>query len=103
MIFRSIEWKTLKLRDREKMKVIFSEEGDFWMTRADFCQYFTNIDTCHFFNTSLIALNPSSLILKKCWCESVLVGAWTHAAKDTPLDRSGGDISHDTHLDNPQV
>ena len=95
-MFRSTEWKTLTMKDREKMKLTFTSEGDFWMNLADFCKYFTNVDTCHFVNTSFFSL-------KKTWTESMLSGFWTNAAKGTSRDRCGGDINHVSHLENPQV
>ena len=68
----------------------------FRMAFEDFIQHFTNLDICHFVNTSFFSL-------KKTWSEGMVNGAWMDGARGTEQDRSGGDVKCRTFLQNPQV
>ncbi len=68
----------------------------FRMSFDDFVDNFTNVDICHFVNTSFFSL-------RKTWCEGMANGAWTHGARGTTQDRCGGNECHRTFLQNPQV
>lgn len=84
------EWNTLTRHEWDKMGIKFENEGEFWMSLDDFVSNFTNVDICHFVNTSIISL-------KKTWSESIFHGQW-HVS-----GRSGGsDWNSRTFLSNPQ-
>ena len=61
------------------------------MSFEDFIREFTNIDICHFVNTSIISL-------KKTWHESVFHSNWHVAGRN-----GGSDWNSSTFLSNPQV
>jgi hypothetical protein len=52
---------------------------------------FTNIDICHFVNTSIISI-------KKSWSEALFHGEWTVSGRN-----GGSDYNSPTFLSNPQV
>lgn len=91
----SDEWKRLEHSEREKLGITFQVEGDFWMSLNDFIAHFTNVDICHFVNTSFFSL-------KKTWSEAMMHGEWSKGPRGTELDRCGGCETHPTFLNNPQ-
>lgn len=93
----SPEWNSLSVKDREKMGIKFEHEGEFWMSLDDFIKHFTNVDICHFVNTSFFSL-------KKSWAEALLHGEWTTGATGSKMDRAGGSDSNNpnSYLSNPQ-
>ncbi|KAI0237153.1 Calpain-5 [Lamellibrachia satsuma] len=92
----SRQWTLLSTKDREKFGLTFEQENDFWMSFDDFAKYFTNVDICHFFNTTFFTVS-------KTWCEATMAGEWTAGAKGTHKDRAGGSDKNNTFLQNHQV
>ncbi|XP_055479374.1 calpain-5 isoform X2 [Psammomys obesus] len=91
----SEEWQKVSKSEREKMGVTVQDDGEFWMTFEDMCQYFTDIIKCRLINTSYLSIH-------KTWEEARLRGAWTRH-EDPQQNRSGGCINHkDTFFQNPQ-
>uniref|UniRef100_F6V5B8 Calpain-5 n=1 Tax=Equus caballus TaxID=9796 RepID=F6V5B8_HORSE len=91
----SEEWQQVSKSEREKMGMTVQDDGEFWMTFKDLCQYFTDIIKCRLINTSYLSIH-------KTWEEARLHGAWTHH-EDPHQNRSGGCINHkDTFFQNPQ-
>ncbi|XP_059564359.1 calpain-5 isoform X2 [Myotis daubentonii] len=91
----SEEWRKVSKSEREKMGVTVQDDGEFWMTFQDVCQYFTDIIKCRLLNTSYLSIH-------KTWEEARLRGAWTRH-EDPWQNRSGGCINHkDTFFQNPQ-
>ncbi|XP_045183793.2 calpain-5-like isoform X2 [Mercenaria mercenaria] len=84
------EWNALTRHEWDKMGIKFESEGEFWMSLVDFVSNFTNVDICHFVNTSIISL-------KKTWHESVFHGDWHVAGRN-----GGSDWNSRTFLSNPQ-
>ncbi|XP_076017484.1 calpain-5 isoform X3 [Genypterus blacodes] len=91
----SEEWNKVSKSEREKLGVTVQDDGEFWMTFDDFCQYFTDLILCRLINTSYLSIH-------KTWEEEVMRGTWTHR-QDPLRNRSGGCINHKaTFLQNPQ-
>ena len=63
----------------------------FRMTFEDWANNFTNLDICHFVNTSIISI-------KKSWNESIFHSKWTVSGRN-----GGGTYESATFLSNPQV
>lgn len=84
------EWKHLTTQKWEKIGLKFEKDGEFWMCLSDFVKNFTNVDICHFVNTSIFSL-------KKRWWESILHGEWHVSGRC-----GGGDWNSNTFLKNPQ-
>ncbi|XP_041356011.1 calpain-5-like isoform X2 [Gigantopelta aegis] len=87
----SPEWKSINAREWEKMGIKFKQEGEFWMSFDDFLRNFTNIDICHFVNTSFFSL-------KKTWTEAIIHSKWSHSGRN-----GGRDFYSNTFLSNPQI
>ncbi|BFZ25902.1 hypothetical protein BsWGS_28940 [Bradybaena similaris] len=86
----SEEWQKIPKNEWFKLGVKFASEGEFWMSFDDFISHFTDVDICHFVNTSFFTL-------KKSWNESLLFGAWSSSG------RNGGNVFESkTFLSNPQ-
>lgn len=96
LVFSSQEWEAVGSKDREKMGLVYASEGEFWMPFSEFCKFFSNVEICHFVNTSFFTL-------KKTWTESILRDKWTKGSRGSRHDRAGGCDKHDSYLDNPQV
>ncbi|CAB1316646.1 unnamed protein product [Coregonus sp. 'balchen'] len=91
----SDEWKKVSKSEREKLGVTVQDDGEFWMTFDDFCQYFTDLILCRLINTSYLSIH-------KTWEEEVMRGSWV-PRQDPLRNRSGGCINHKaTFLQNPQ-
>ncbi|XP_049599172.1 calpain-5 isoform X2 [Syngnathus scovelli] len=91
----SKEWNKVSKSEREKLGVTVQDDGEFWMTFDDFCQYFTDLILCRLINTSYLSIH-------KTWEEEVMRGSWLHR-QDPLRNRSGGCINHKaTFLQNPQ-
>ncbi|KAL5020145.1 hypothetical protein ScPMuIL_003037 [Solemya velum] len=86
----SAEWKKLDFTQWDKMGMKFEQEAEFWMSFNDFMNIFTNIDICHFVNTSVLSLS-------KTWKESMLKSEWSVQGRN-----GGGDFDSATFLSNPQ-
>lgn len=84
----SPEWKKVSDSEKKELGLTFDENGEFWMSFEDFCQYFTSIDICHIINTSLFSLS-------KTWKEGKAEGEWKR-------NRCGGCGNNGTFLENPQ-
>uniref|UniRef100_A0AAV2JC16 Calpain catalytic domain-containing protein n=1 Tax=Knipowitschia caucasica TaxID=637954 RepID=A0AAV2JC16_KNICA len=91
----SEEWNKVSKSEREKLGVTVQDDGEFWMTFDDFCQYFTDLILCRLINTSYLSIH-------KTWEEEVMRGSW--AQRHDPLrNRAGGCINHKaSFLQNPQ-
>ncbi|KAH3806764.1 hypothetical protein DPMN_135090 [Dreissena polymorpha] len=83
------EWKGAWSDGKKELGLTFDDNGEFWMSFEDFCQYFTKMDICHMFNTSFFSL-------QKTWREDKAIGQWLNPG------RCGGCGNHDTFLQNPQ-
>ena len=67
------------------------------MSFDDFIIHFSNVDICHFVNTSFFSI-------KKSWHEAMFKGEWIGGARGSTKDRAGGSENHQaTFLANPQV
>lgn len=84
------EWNKIPKGEREKMGIVFEEDGEFWMTFEDFCQHFVDVSYCRVVNTSMFSLS-------KTWHEGIGHSAW----KSPGL--CGGCMNNkETFLKNPQ-
>ncbi len=43
----SEEWNLISEKQKKSLGLFSEEDGEFWMTWSDFCQYFTDISICH--------------------------------------------------------
>lgn len=87
---RSVEWRTITAKEKEKLGLVTEDDGEFWMPWDDFVIQFTDVSINHLINTSLFSFS-------KTWKEYVSVSAWSKP------DRAGGCLNHPTtFLDNPQ-
>ncbi|XP_052234356.1 calpain-5-like isoform X2 [Dreissena polymorpha] len=84
------EWSALTAHEWGKIGLKFENEGEFWMCLDDFVKNFTNVDICHFVNTSIFSL-------KKTWTESLFHGEWHVSGRN-----GGSDWNSRTFLSNPQ-
>ncbi|KAL4216640.1 Calpain-6 [Mactra antiquata] len=84
------EWQALTQHEWDKLGIKFESEGEFWMSLDDFVGSFTNVDICHFVNTSLISI-------KKSWNENIFHGEWHVQGMN-----GGSDWNSTTFLSNPQ-
>uniref|UniRef100_A0A673YZX9 Calpain 5 n=1 Tax=Salmo trutta TaxID=8032 RepID=A0A673YZX9_SALTR len=91
----SEEWGKVSKSEREKIGVIVQDDGEFWMTFDDFCQYFSDLIMCRLINTSYLSLH-------KTWEEGSLKGAWRN--HDDPLCNRAGGCTNNKHtfVQNPQ-
>ncbi|KAK7443283.1 hypothetical protein BaRGS_00040463 [Batillaria attramentaria] len=86
----SPEWDKIDKTDRDKVGLVFEDDGEFWMTFEDFCKYFQQTAVCRVVNTSFFSLN-------KTWHEGLSHGEWRKP------DRAGGCPNNkETFLKNPQ-
>ncbi|XP_064603652.1 calpain-5-like [Liolophura sinensis] len=86
----SKEWNSMNPNERDKLGLRFQQEAEFWMSFSDFISNFTNVDICHFVNTSFFSM-------KKTYSEALLHGRWAQNG------RNGGSEKHSaTFLSNPQ-
>ncbi|XP_029436793.1 calpain-5-like [Rhinatrema bivittatum] len=90
----SEEWKQVSRGEREKMGVTVRDDGEFWMSFDDFCQYFTDLVVCRRINTRLLSLH-------KTWAEALLFSEWRQSP-DPLKNRSGGCSNNQTFMQNPQ-
>ncbi|XP_010789065.1 calpain-5 [Notothenia coriiceps] len=91
----SEEWSKVGDMERGNLGITVADDGEFWMSFADWCKLFTNADVCRVINTALISVN-------KTWNEVVHFGSWTKNAEPL-LNRCGGCANHKpTFLQNPQ-
>jgi len=87
---RSVEWRSINSKEKEKLGLVTEDDGEFWMPWDDFVVQFTDLSINHLINTSLFSFS-------KTWKEFVSLSAWTRP------DRAGGCLNHPaTFLDNPQ-
>lgn len=86
----SPEWNKLKASDREKLGIVFEEDGEFWMSFEDFCTYFTTANVCHVPNTKVLSV-------RKRWRAAVHKGKWQSGVN------AGGCVNNkDSFFKNPQ-
>ncbi|XP_035482413.2 calpain-5-like [Scophthalmus maximus] len=91
----SEEWSKVGDTERGNLGITVEDDGEFWMSFADWCKFFTEADVCRLINTSVISVH-------KTWNEVVHFGSWTKNA-DPLLNRCGGCANHKpTFLQNPQ-
>ncbi|XP_034539001.1 calpain-5-like [Notolabrus celidotus] len=91
----SEEWAKIGDMERGSLGIVVEDDGEFWMSFADWCKFFTDVDVCRLINTSMISLH-------KTWHELVHFGSWTKNAEPL-LNRCGGCLNHKrTYLQNPQ-
>jgi calpain len=69
---KSQEWKLIPDTDRQKMGLIFSDDGEFWMSFQDFSKNFQKLEIC---NLGPESLNEESSA-KKCWEATANEGCW---------------------------
>ncbi|XP_060083333.1 calpain-5-like [Ylistrum balloti] len=86
----SAEWDQVSDSMKKDIGLTVDDNGEFWMSFEDFCNYYTDIGVCHIINTSFFSL-------KKTWKEGETVGEWRKPS------RSGGCSNHKkSFLKNPQ-
>ncbi|XP_069002637.1 calpain-5-like [Embiotoca jacksoni] len=91
----SEEWSKVGDTERGNLGITVEDDGEFWMSFADWCKFFTDADVCRLINTSVISIH-------KTWHEAVHLGSWTKHAEPL-LNRCGGCANHKpTFLQNPQ-
>jgi len=87
---RSREWNSISEKERDKLGLVTSDDGEFWMPWEDFVTQFTDLSINHLINTSLFSFS-------KTWKEFTKVGKWMKPCS------AGGCLNHpDTFLRNPQ-
>ena len=59
--------KRLSVQEKTKLGLKFESETEFWMLIGDFAANYTNLDVCHFINSSFH-------LLKKTKTESMILG-----------------------------
>uniref|UniRef100_A0A5S6Q1R5 Calpain catalytic domain-containing protein n=1 Tax=Trichuris muris TaxID=70415 RepID=A0A5S6Q1R5_TRIMR len=91
------EWNQISKDQQRELGLKIEENGEFWMSWEDLCAYFTTIDVCYQYETSLFSLNNR-------YHEYIFHGVWQCGdAKDNWSDRSGGCANNkSTCLRNPQ-
>ncbi|GFN96037.1 calpain-5 [Plakobranchus ocellatus] len=72
------------------MGVKFDKEGEFWMSFEEWTKNFTDVDICHFVNTSFFTL-------KKSWTETICFSKWSSAGRN-----GGNNWDSLSFLSNPQ-
>ena len=91
---QSQEWKLISEESRKKIGLTFDNDGEFWMSYADFRQFFTKIEICN--------LGPESLDQdleagpRKDWFIEMFEGQWIKRIS------AGGCGNFDQHHTNPQ-
>ncbi|MEQ2297959.1 hypothetical protein AMECASPLE_000184, partial [Ameca splendens] len=68
----SEQWQQLSRAEREKMRIVVRDVGEFWMDFQDFCCYFTDVVVCRLVQRTLLWLNSH-------WRETQSYGEWTPA------------------------
>ncbi|XP_041355947.1 calpain-5-like [Gigantopelta aegis] len=87
---QSSEWQVASTAEWENMGIMYTQESEFWISFSDFINNFTNIDICHFVNTSLFKI-------EKTWSEAIIRGKWV-------VDpQASSDFQSFNFLKNPQV
>ncbi|RUS75116.1 hypothetical protein EGW08_017123 [Elysia chlorotica] len=87
---KSKEWKSVAVHEWAKMGVKFEKEGEFWISFQEWIKYFTDVNVCHFVNTSYFTL-------KKSWTETIWFSEWSSAGRN-----GGNDWNSLFFLSNPQ-
>ncbi|CAD5113955.1 DgyrCDS3115 [Dimorphilus gyrociliatus] len=87
--------KQLSPKEKQKNGILYSNDSEFWMDFDEFLDKFTNVDICHFLNTSFFSAGKSLN-------ETAFKGEWSIGAAGTKKDRSGGNETQKTFLNNPQ-
>ncbi|XP_048371084.1 calpain-6 isoform X1 [Sphaerodactylus townsendi] len=91
----SEEWANVSDKERKRMGLTVSNDGEFWMMFEDWCKNFTDVDICRLVNTSFFSIH-------KTWKKGTMYGAW-RKNPDPLLNRSGGCFNNRaTFLQNPQ-
>ncbi|XP_052785082.1 calpain-5-like [Mya arenaria] len=85
----SAEWKKVSDSQKKELGLVFDDNGEFWMSYEDFCQYFTSMNICHIINRSFFSI-------QKTWQEDKVQGQWRQP------DRCGEIGIHSISLQNPQ-
>ncbi|XP_055088061.1 calpain-3b isoform X1 [Periophthalmus magnuspinnatus] len=70
----SKEWSTISIADRENLKKQTVQESEFWMSFANFKQYFTKLEICNLTPDALQGEERSS------WTVSVNEGRWVRGS-----------------------
>ncbi|WAR28550.1 CAN5-like protein [Mya arenaria] len=55
----SAEWKKVSDSQKKELGLTFDDNGEFWMSYEDFCQYFTSMDVCHMINRSFFSIQKT--------------------------------------------
>lgn len=87
--------KQLAQKERQKFGITYVNDSEFWMDFDDFLDKFTNIDMCHFLNTSFFSSGKS-------FTEAAFKSEWTTGPDGSKKDRSGGGEASKSFLNNPQ-
>ncbi|XP_056022361.1 calpain-9-like isoform X1 [Ostrea edulis] len=86
---RSREWNSIPADDREKMGLVFRDDGEFWMEFSDFMRNFDSLEICN--------LTPDSPVeMPKQWHTSDYHGRWQGG-----LNAGGRPKYRDSHWTNP--
>lgn len=90
---KSEQWNCVSEQDKKGLEIKFDHDGEFWMTYADFLQYFDRVDICSLSPDFLTNHNDT----EKKWALSVFEGAWVTGVS------AGGCANHpETFHRNPQ-
>lgn len=87
---RSQEWNSIPEIEREKMGLIFRDEGEFWMEFGDFLQRYDSLEICN--------LTPDAPVeMPKQWYTAEFHQRWVRG-----FSAGGRPSNADTHWSNPQ-
>ncbi|XP_078313681.1 calpain-9-like isoform X1 [Crassostrea virginica] len=87
---RSREWNSIPESDREKMGLVFRDDGEFWMEFSDFIHNFDSLEICN--------LTPDSPVeMPKQWNTAEYHGRWQRG-----FNAGGRPKYRDSHWTNPQ-
>ena len=90
LLTRSSDWRSVSVKEREKLGLMTSHNTEVWIPWDDFLHQFTDLSITHTINTSVWTFN-------KTWREFRCTSEWRKPA------RAGGCFNHvDTFLNNPQ-
>jgi len=87
---KSVEWRMITDKEKQKLGLITEDDGEFWMPWDDFVEQFTDVSINHVINTSLFSFY-------KTWKQYNVNGSWTKPG------RCGGCLNYpESFLANPQ-
>lgn len=87
-------WRQIDREIRQKLNVVFKDNGEFWMNEEDFVKYFRELFICHLGPGQYLESRPNTVKLST-WSTTAFPGEWVKGIS------AGGSALENRHQ-NPQ-